>query len=285
MNSVFVKFCNSLIHSEGSTFWVSFFRKAIFGFLLLKIFLIWPVLEDVIFYMPFKLDSFFKELAYAPLLLIHLHKDSFVISFVILLIVGIAFRYSYVASFLIFWFSFCLSKLTLPISNGVDSILNLFLFLIIFMEVPKNNTFFIDSGALEIISKTARVVAQLHLALIYFLSGFDKLLSEAWRSGAAIYSITHLTFFQNPNLILELNRTACLLLGWSIILFEIGFALLIWFKRLRPTLLVLGCIFHVSIILFLGLLDFGLIMIISYCLFLPIQNPRRKVFHQFSNSV
>lgn len=276
MNSVFNQFCNSLIHSEGSTFWIRFFRKALFGFLFLKIFLIWPVLEDVILYMPFKIDSFLKELAYAPLLLIHLNKNLFVISFALLLIAGIAFRHSYATSFLIFWFSFCLSKLTLPISNGVDSILNLFLFLIIFVEVPRNNKFFIDSGVLEIISKAARVVAQLHLALIYFLSGYDKLLSEAWRSGAAIYSITHLTFFQNPNLIMELNRTECLILGWSVILFEIGFALLIWFKRLRPTLLVLGCIFHVSIILFLGLLDFGLIMIISYCLFLPIQKSKAQ---------
>ncbi len=267
-----------LTYSGSSTFWVRFFRKALFGFLLLKIFLLWPVLDDVIQYMPFKIDSFIKELVYAPLLLIHFHKNLFAIPFVILLFAGIAFRHNYFSSFLVFWFSVCLSKLTLPISTGADSVLNLFLFLVILMEVPKDK-YFIDVALLEIISKAAWVVAQVHLAFIYFLSGYDKLLSEAWRSGAAIYSITHLTFFQNPNLILELSKTGCLLLGWSVILFEMGFALLIWFKKLRPTLLVLGCIFHISIILFLGLLDFGLIMIICYCLFLPIQKSKQQVIN------
>lgn len=272
MISIFNWFCNSLIYADRSIFCIRFFRKVLFGFLLLKIFLLWSVLEDVILYMPFMVDSFFKEVLYAPLLLIRFHESLFVVSFVLFLLTGIVLRHSYFISFLIFWFSVCLTKLTLPISSGADSVLNLFLFLVIFMEVPKSK-FFKDSAFAEIFSIAAFFLAQIHLVLIYFLSGYDKLLSEAWRSGAAIYSINHLTFFWNPNIILELNKIECLMLGWSVILFEIGFALLIWFKRLRPTLLILGCAFHVSIILILGLLDFGLIMIICYCLFLPIQKP------------
>jgi hypothetical protein len=254
------------------------FRKGLYVFLILKILLLSGVFQDAIQYTPFHLTRF-SRVAYAPVLLAQYNVYLFRVPFLLLLVAGIIFRHSYYTSFLILWFSVCLSKLTLQITNGSDLVLNLFLMLVIFMEIPKNYNASENISRLGTIAGAARLVAQIQLALIYFYSGYNKLLSEAWRSGAAIYSITKLTFFQNPYWAIELKQTSCMVLGWSIIIFEIAFALLIWFKGFRLPLLVAGCLFHLSIIAFIGIPDFGIIMILTYCVFLPVTNAQQKPMH------
>ncbi len=276
MNSAINHLINYLNYSERNLFWIRFCRIGLYLFLIFKIIFISSILEDVSQYTPIKLTGLAKVL-FGPILLTEFGTYFFIIPFLLLLLVGIVFRHSLYISFSILWFSVCLSRLTLPIINGSDLVLNLLLLLTLFMEIPSDCKEYSIVNMLESIAGAVRILAQIQVAFIYFQSGYDKLLSEAWRSGAAMYSINHLTFFQNPNLIWVLNKTECLLLGWSVILFEIGFALLIWFKRLRPILLILGCIFHVSIIVFLGLFDFGLIMIICYFLFLPIQKAKPQI--------
>ncbi|MBL7873718.1 MAG: hypothetical protein JNM78_19015 [Cyclobacteriaceae bacterium] len=273
MNRTIDLLMNNLNYSEKNAFWIRFCRNGLYLFLIVKIVFIQPILEDVTQFIPVQFTGL-SSVLFAPILLAEINIFFFIIPFLIVLLVGIIFRHTYYNSFIILWFSICLSRLTLQIINGSDLVLNLLLLCSIFMEVPPAYRKFSNLHVFETIAGAARILCQIQVVFIYFQSGYNKLLSEAWRSGDAIYSITHLTFFQNPNLPWELNETECLLLAWGVILFEIGFALLIWVKRLRLTLLVLGCIFHISIILFLGLLDFGLIMIIGYCVFLPIQRSK-----------
>jgi hypothetical protein len=128
-----------------------------------------------------------------------------------------------------------------------------------------------------ILSNAAFLLGQIQITLIYFLSGYDKLTSSAWQTGAAMNSIINLTFFQNPFLSLELTKFQCMLLCWLIILFELGFSILIWFNKLRFIILTLGVIFHLGIVFFLGLADFGIVMILCYTLFLPIQKGSAKI--------
>ncbi|HEY5690613.1 MAG TPA: HTTM domain-containing protein, partial [Cyclobacteriaceae bacterium] len=133
-----------------------------------------------------------------------------------------------------------------------------------------------------LISNSALLLGQIQMALIYFMSGYDKLTSAAWRSGAAVHSITQLTFFQNPFINLALNEWQCVLLAWLIILFELGFAILIWFRKLRIPMLVMGVIFHLSIVFLLGLADFGILMILCYAVFLPV---RKKEQHELMPAI
>ncbi|MBK7652754.1 MAG: HTTM domain-containing protein [Flammeovirgaceae bacterium] len=124
----------------------------------------------------------------------------------------------------------------------------------------------------EIISSVALLFARISLCLIYFLSGYDKLMSSAWRSGTAIHSIINLDYFYNPTFIFSASNTLFMLMGWSVIIFEISFSLLIWFKKLRVLFLLTGILFHLGIIVLLGFPDFGLVMIICYAVFLPIKD-------------
>ncbi len=123
------------------------------------------------------------------------------------------------------------------------------------------------------ISNFVLLLCRIQLALIYLLSGFNKLTSEAWRSGDAIYSIANLEYLNNPALSFHFNESMAMVLAWGVILFELAFPVLIWFRRFRIPVLFLGVCFHIGIIFFLSLPDFGVVMILTYSLFLPSRHP------------
>ncbi len=235
-------------------------------FLLLKIVFLIPVITDLVDFYPFHFNSVLDVVLYTPLKLFQINEWLFYSLGLIIILTGLLIRLNYISAFLIFWFSFSLSRLTMPINNGSDSVLNLFLIIAILLPVyPK----LANSKLLFQSSNAAILLGQISLALIYFQSGYDKLSSSAWRSGAAVHSITQLTFFQNPFLNLEFGELQCVVISWMIILFELGFSILIWFNKFRYPFLVMGVIFHMGIVFFLGLADFGIVMILCYALFLP----------------
>ncbi|MEP2668458.1 MAG: hypothetical protein ABJH04_05675 [Cyclobacteriaceae bacterium] len=252
--------------------------KSLYLFLILKILFLWPILSDIIEFTSYKVGPGIRQLVFLPLVLTksYFNEEWFLGLFIALLLVSLLIRTNYISGILIFWFSLSLSKLIFSVSNGSDLILNIFLFISIFVVTNPN---FNSKKLLQfqiIISNAALLLGQIQIALIYFLSGYDKLTSLAWQTGAAMNSITNLTFFQNPFLSLELTEFQCILLCWLIILFELGFSFLIWFNKFRVPMLTLGVMFHLGIVLFLGLADFGIVMILCYTLFMPIQKESVK---------
>ncbi len=252
-----------------------FLCKGLYGFLLVKIFFIWPVLTEIAGSGISAIDSPTGALVFAPLVLAKVDLVIFLICFILLLLIGLVSPINYLVAFFVFWFSVSLSRLSFYMMNGADMILNLFLMIAItFPLKPTVRGFW--RGQL-VISNAGLLLAQIQLALIYLLSGYDKLTSEAWRTGAAINSVLKLKFFQNPHIIFELPESVCLLLAWLVIIFEIGFALFIWFERYRILILSVGLLFHLGIGLFLGLVDFALVMIICYCVFLPATKSKASI--------
>jgi hypothetical protein len=126
---------------------------------------------------------------------------------------------------------------------------------------------------------------KIQVAIIYLLSGVDKLYSDAWRSGTAIEYMVSLDYLFNPRLegIFPSIPWLNFLIAWMVILFEVGFAVLIWTKKFRLGLLTAGVLFHLAIIIVLSLVDFGLIMIISYLIF--ISDDDLKKFTSSKNKI
>jgi len=245
------------------------FLKALYVFVLIKLWVSWPTFEFVINYFPAREYSWRGMLLYAPLHLLNSGVGVFVVVFSLILVIGIVVRLNYISAVLIFWFSVCLSKFLFPVLNGADLVLNLFL--LIGLVIP---TFpVLRWRGLEefqkVVSTFAILFVKVEIALIYFVSGYDKLITASWRNGNAIFSVANFDFFSNPNLSIPLTGWSAWLIAWLVILFEISFLFFIWFKRFRNYWLIAGVLFHLSIIVFVGLLDFGLVMIISYLIFLP----------------
>jgi len=246
-----------------------FFLKALYLFVLIKLWVSWSTLESIIEFIPAKEYGLLGLMVHAPLQLLNFGVGAFVVVFSLIILTSLVARLNYISAFLIFWFSVCLSKFLFPVLNGADLVLNLFLLIGLF--IPTLPT--LKWNGLEEYQKLVSVFGVLfikvEIALIYLLSGYDKLITNSWRNGNALFSIANLDFFSNPNFFIPLTSMSALLVAWLVIFFEISFALMIWFVKFRNYWLVAGVLFHLAIIIFMGLLDFGVVMIISYLILLP----------------
>lgn len=245
------------------------FFKVLYLFVLIKLWVSWSTLQSIVEFVPAREYSLIGLALHAPLQLINLGVGVFGLVFSLILITSLVVRLNHISAFLIFWFSVCLSKFLFPVLNGADLVLNLFLLIGLVIPTFPVLTWRGLSEYQKAVSAFGVLFIKIEIALIYFLSGYDKLITAFWRNGNAIFSVSNLEFFSNPNFSMQLIGFSALVVAWSVILFEISFTFFIWFKKFRNYWLIAGVLFHLGIIVFIGLLDFGLVMIISYLIFLP----------------
>jgi uncharacterized membrane protein YphA (DoxX/SURF4 family) len=106
------------------------------------------------------------------------------------------------------------------------------------------------------------------MALIYFLNGLYKLAGSHWREGDMLQCVmgnvawTRISAYQ-----LSLPLPVVQLLTWSVLIWELGFPLLVQLPWLRTSVLWMGVGFHVGTGVFLPLGPFPLYML---CLYLPL---------------
>lgn len=112
---------------------------------------------------------------------------------------------------------------------------------------------------------------QVHLCILYFFSGCGKLLGASWWEGIALwgavaniqYRTIDLTFLAwHPLLI---NALTLGTLFW-----EVSYAALIWPRLTRPLVLVMAIFVHLGIGLTMGMMEFGIAMLIANMAFLPL---------------
>lgn len=112
---------------------------------------------------------------------------------------------------------------------------------------------------------------QLELAIGYLLSGWAKLRGETWHDGTAMglaLRIEDLQRFVPPEWFFE-QSVLLNALTWSTLLFEVGFAVAVWNRRLRPWVLGAGVLFHLGIEAFLDIGFFSMAMWTAYLAFVP----------------
>ncbi|MGK6353404.1 hypothetical protein [Parapedobacter sp. DT-150] len=115
-------------------------------------------------------------------------------------------------------------------------------------------------------------ILQLHLCVIYFFGGLDKVLGPTWRNGEALWKALHLPDLMGalrPD-IAFLGRYPLLVaaLGWSVILLELAYPVGIWLRHTRRWWLWGILAMHAGIALFMGLYHFSAIMmLLNLCAF------------------
>jgi hypothetical protein len=137
-----------------------------------------------------------------------------------------------------------------------------------------------DEPAPSVAANVAIRLLQVHLCTIYLVSGLSKLLGRTWWEGNAIWiAMTNYEFSpMQSELYLGLLRflgSHQLLFdafmsggGMFTLLFEVGYAFLIWRPRLRFFYLGSAILLHGGIGLFMGLRTFALIMLVMNMAFL-----------------
>jgi hypothetical protein len=115
----------------------------------------------------------------------------------------------------------------------------------------------------------AQRMIQFELALVYFMSFCWKMKGHAWLNGSALYYATHLYEIQRFPLPWWTQNSVVLKLGsWSTLGLEFSLGALIWFRRLRYPLLLLGLLFHLSLEYAFNLPMFQWDVLSAYVLFI-----------------
>ena len=135
----------------------------------------------------------------------------------------------------------------------------------------------------SIAANIARRLIQIHLAGLYLIMGLSKLGGDTWWVGQAVWWLIAHTESRLVDLTF-LYRYEYLLNAWThgVVLFELGFAILIWNRNLRPFLLWLGVVHWVAIALITGLMAFSAVMLVANLAFLEPRWLRRSLMNYLS---
>jgi hypothetical protein len=149
---------------------------------------------------------------------------------------------------------------------GVDTMVSVFLFYLSFVDLKVKN------GG-DLISRVMIRMSQIHLGVIYFYTGIEKLRGASWWEGTALW-----TTLSNPQMtLIDLSwayhfPSLIALLTHVTVLFELMFLPLVWNPKTRNLILWVGLFFHLSIAVFLGLWAFAGVMLCQYLLFVKVPN-------------
>ena len=193
--------------------------------------------------------------------------------FAVLLTIGLWTRFSSVAVFL------CVNSLqqrALFMTHGGDKFLRVAGFFLMF--APAGALLSVDrwirlrrgkAEAAPLRAPWAQRMIQFELALLYFTSFLWKVKGHAWLDGTALYYVVHFREIQRFPVPEWIRSVALLKIGaWLTLLLEFSLGVLIWFKRFRYPLLLLGLCFHLSIEYAFNLPMFQWDVLAAYVLFI-----------------
>jgi hypothetical protein len=105
---------------------------------------------------------------------------------------------------------------------------------------------------------------QLHLCVIYLFSGLGKAMGETWWDGSAMWLAVANYEYQSIDLTWLASSPELLsLLAHVIVAWELSYPALVWPRLTRPLVVAMSLPTHLGIALFLGMMTFGLAMIIA----------------------
>ncbi len=191
----------------------------------------------------------------------------------LLLTAGLWTRFSSIAVFL------CLTSIhqrNLLILHGGDVFLRIAGFFLIF--APAGAALSLDRlirvrrglGGAEIKPRApwAQRMIQIELSLLYLTSFWWKMKGHTWLDGTALYYVTHLHSIARFPLPHWIQSATVLKIGsWFTLALEFSLGILIWSRRFRYPVLLLGLLFHLSIEYALNLPMFSWDVLTAYVLF------------------
>jgi len=119
---------------------------------------------------------------------------------------------------------------------------------------------------------------QVHMCVIYLFAGLSKLQGPTWWDGTAMWGAVANLEYQSIDLTwladhpILVNLMSHVTLAW-----EISYCVLVWPRRTRPIVLALAIPLHMGIALGMGMMTFGLIMLVGNLAFVPGWLVRRVI--------
>jgi len=111
---------------------------------------------------------------------------------------------------------------------------------------------------------------QIHMCIIYLFGGISKMKGMMWWSGeAAWYAVAHHEYQSLDMTWLAHVPWLASLLTHATLYWEASYCFLVWPRQTRPIVLSIAVAVHSGIALFLGMITFGVAMLIGNLAFIP----------------
>ncbi|MFP3592123.1 hypothetical protein [Chryseobacterium sp. SIMBA_038] len=255
--------------TQNNLFWLKFFRISIAILILLHFVSILPdfnnlfsandgvipykvvdvFIPDYVINLP-KIITYLEGFNIAPSNTIFCFKIIY-ISLVLLLLSGYSQNLS---AFLLLFMQIILSKSNFYFSYGIDFFTSMSLFYLAI--IPPT----LKSSALPPFKR----LFQIHVCIIYFFAGFDKLIGINWWNGESIWKAINLPFATSTYDISFLGNYPILLtsIGLGSALLELLYPFFVWNKKTSNFWISAIIVMHIGIAFILNLYFFSAIMII-----------------------
>lgn len=152
------------------------------------------------------------------------------------------------------------------------------------MVGPSGDAFSIDQrlrprlhpSAPKISTNIAIRLIQVHLCIVYLFAGVGKLLGESWWDGTALWGAFANQEYQTCDMTWMASSLVLLNILTHVTLFwEVSYSALIWNRQARPLMLILAIPLHLGIALCMGMVTFGLMMLVANLAFVSPETVRR----------
>ena len=196
-------------------------------------------------------------------------------------VLGLLAVICYIAGWRTKFFSWITAALVISYANratgalfGLDQILA---FLTLYLAVGNCGDFFSIDRWLASRKQTNRDVPpsspcntiatrliQIHLCVVYLFAGLGKCQGDTWWNGEAIWGALASYEYQTVDMTFMADQMTVVAVITLLTLFwEVSYAALIWPKLTRPIILALAIPMHLGIGICMGMMTFGLVMLIA----------------------
>ena len=118
-------------------------------------------------------------------------------------------------------------------------------------------------------NRIATRLIQIHLCIVYAFAGLGKLGGEFWLNGEAVWGALASYEYQSIDMTwLAGHMTLIAVMTLASLIWEVTYAALIWPKLTRPIVLAIGVMVHIGIGAAMGMMTFGLIMLVANVAFI-----------------
>lgn len=191
---------------------------------------------------------------------------------ILFLIMGIFSFYPRLSAVMVFILTSNLSNRMYLMNTAGEQLILIFLFFLMFFSVKEEK----KTELQMLINNVCAMALFFQMVVLYFFSGIYKLYYPEWMNGSAMFLTLMMDEFSHPVIKNNLSgNNFLLMMGTYISLFyQLAFPIFIWFTKIRKYFLWVGIAFHLSIAFFLGIFDFGIIMLIAYIMYMENEKAR-----------
>jgi len=121
-----------------------------------------------------------------------------------------------------------------------------------------------------VMNSIATRLIQVHLCIVYLFAGLGKCQGDKWWDGEAIWGAVANHEYQTVDMLWLSEHMGLVAVITMVALFwEVSYVALVWSRLTRPLVLLMAIPMHLGIGICLGMLEFGLIMLVANIAFVP----------------